>query len=98
MVIPNYRTITVSAEAHQNIVPLILAQLKEEGYETRRFTLDFIGFEGAEGETFKVNENPLKVPSTGYFITPYCGGDNHINIHSFSFDEAITDRDIYVIY
>lgn len=96
--IPNYRTVSITANADENVVPIILAELKAEGYATPRFTLDFVGFEGDEGESFKVNGNPLKVPSTGYFITPYCGDDNYIAIHSLTFDEAVSDKNIWIIY
>ena len=96
--VPNYRTVTISAGANENIVPLIYAQLKEEGYTTPVFTLDFIGFEAAEGTSFKINDNPLKVPSSERFITPYGGEKDKINIRSVTFDNAISDMDFWIIY
>lgn len=42
--VANYRTITLSAQAGENIVDKIYDVLKEEGYTTPHFVLDFIGF------------------------------------------------------
>lgn len=95
--IPNYRTVTISADANQNIVPLIYNILKEEGYRTAHFTLDFIGFEATAGTSFKINGNPLKVPSTNKFYTPY-GDDSFLSIYSVTFDNAINGVDFWVIY
>lgn len=95
--VPNYRTITLSAGANENIVPLIYKVLQKEGYQTPRFTLDFIGFEADAGTSFKINGNPLKVPSNERFITPY-GENSFLSIHSVTFDQAFTGIDFYIIY
>lgn len=95
----NYRTMTLSAEANENLVPKIYKLLTESGnYTTPRFFLDFVGFEANAGTSFKINDNPLKVPSTGKFITPYGGESNHIVIHSLTFDQAISNMDFWVIF
>lgn len=95
----NYRTITLSAGANENLVPRIYELLAEDGnYTTQRFSLDFVGFEADAGTSFKINGNPLKVPSTGKFITPYSGENNHIIIRSLSFDSAISNMDFWVIF
>lgn len=96
--IPNYRTVTISAGANENIIPLIYEQLKENGYNTPTFTLDFIGFEAAEGTSFKINGNPLKVPSTEKFITPYGGDGNKIIIRSVTFDSSISNMNFWIIF
>lgn len=96
--IPNYRTVTISAPANTNIVPLIYEQLKQEGYRTSIFNLDFIGFQGEAGSEVYINKNPLKVPSTGDFFTPYNGSSDFIQINSVVFPRAISDMDFWIIY
>lgn len=96
--IPNYRTITISAPAEINIVPLIYKKLQEEGYSTPRFVLDFIGFEGEPGDIVYINKNLVKVPSTGNFFTPYSGSSDFISINSVTFPDAISEKDFWIIY
>lgn len=96
--IPNYRTITISAEANENIVPLIYERLKEHGYNTSDFILKFVGFEGEAGIEFKINGNPLKVPLSGKFYTPYGGENNTMLIRSMSFDNGCSGLDLWIIY
>lgn len=96
--IPNYRTITMTANANENLVPMIYKVLKEEGYKTPEFVLDFVAFEADAGTQFKINGNPLKVPSSGAFYTPYCGEGNFITISSLSFDEGCSSLDLHIIY
>ena len=96
--IPNYRTITLTAGANVNVVPMIYKILKAEGYNTSDFLLDFVAFEADAGTQFKINGNPLKVPSSGAFYTPYCGNENFISINSLSFDEGCNGLDLYIIY
>lgn len=98
--VPNYRTITISADANVNIVPLIYKKLQEEGpiYITSNFKLDFIGFEADSGTEVKINGNTVKVPSTGKFYTPYLSSSDFISIHSVEFDEAISGMDFWIIY
>lgn len=47
--IPNYRTITLTAGANVNVVPMIYKILKAEGYNTSDFLLDFVAFEADAG-------------------------------------------------
>lgn len=96
--IPNYRTIQITADANENVLPQIYEELKEEGYITPRFTLDFVGFEASEGTAFKINGNPLKVPSSGTFITPYSSEGNFLSIRSLSFDEGCSGLNLWIIY
>lgn len=96
--IPNYRTVTLTADANVNVVPMIYNILKAEGYNTSNFLLDFVAFEADAGTQFKINGNSLKVPSSGKFYTPYCGDDNYISINSLSFDEGCNSLDLYIIY
>lgn len=96
--IPNYRTVTISAGANENIVPLIYEELQKDKYSTPHFVLDFIGFEATAGTTFNINGNPLKVPSNGTFITPYGGDGASLAIHSVIFNNAISNMDFWIIY
>lgn len=96
--IPNYRTVTVRGAANENLVPKIYEQLQSEGYTTANFVLNFVGFEASEGTSLKINGNPLKVPSTGFFYTPFHDSSDFLKINSLTFDEAINDMDLYVIY
>lgn len=96
--VPNYRTVTISGAANENLVPKIYEQLKTEGYTTSRFVLDFVGFEADEGTSFKINGNPLKVPSTGTFYSPFNTSGDFLAISSLTFDEAVDDMDLYIIY
>lgn len=96
--IPNYRTITISAGANENIVSKIYEKLKEEGYRSTNFVLKFVGFEASVGVQFKINGNTLKVPSSGKFISPYSGDGDYLRIHSMSFNTGFSNRDFYIIY
>ena len=49
------------------------------------------------GTEFKINKNPMKVPSNGYFISPY-DGERYLNIYSLTFDNGCSGLDIYGIY
>lgn len=96
--IPNYRTITITADSNENIMPLIYEELKANGYKTSDFVLKFIGFEADAGTAFKINGNPLKVPLNGKFYTPYGGEDNTMLIRKVSFDEGCSGLDLWIIY
>ena len=92
-----YRCVTVNAEAGENVLDKIYKILNEEdGYFNTRFSVDFIGFEAAAGTTFKLNKIPNKVPSNGYFITPY-DGSHYMAINSLTFDNNC-NLDFYIIY
>ena len=75
-----------------------IKQLYEEGYRTSDFKLDFIGFEGEAGTEVYINGNPVKVPSTGEFFTPYFNSSDFIQIYSVTFPEAIAEKDLWIIY
>lgn len=96
--IPNYRTITLTAGANVDLVPLIYKELQKEGYTTPRFTLDFVGFEADEGTSFKINGNPLKVPSSGVFYSPFRTTSDFLKIHSLTFDNGISNLNLWIIY
>lgn len=97
--IPVYRTITLSADANEDLIPKIYKILNEEHrIQTSRFVIDFVAFEAAEGTAFKINSSPLVVPSTGKFFSPYLDAKNFLEIYSLTFDEAITDMNFYIIY
>lgn len=96
--IPNYRTITITAAANENVVPKIYEILKQEGYSTPKFILDFVGFETTAGTKFKINGNSLKVPTSGKFFTPYSSEGNFLSIHSLTFDQGCQGLDIWIIY
>ena len=96
--IPNYRTITMTADADVDLIPLIYEVLKAEGYKTPTFYLDFVGFEADAGTTFKINGNPLKVPTCGAFFTPYGSDTNFLQINSLSFDEGCSGLDLWIMY
>lgn len=93
----NYRCFSVSAGADENIIPIIYKELQKEGYTSPKFQLHFVGFEAAAGTEFKINKNPMKVPSNGYFISPY-DGERYLNIYSLTFDNGCSGLDIYGIY
>lgn len=96
--IPNYRTVSVSAGANENVVPKIYEVLKAEGYTTPFFFLDFVGFEADAGTSFKINNNPLKVPSSGIFYSPFRTTGDYLKINSLTFDSAISNMDLWIIY
>ncbi len=94
--VANYRTFTISAGADENVVDKIYEILQKEGYNNPKFRLQFVGFEAPQGTALKINGNPLKVPSTEYFISPY-GEERHMAILKLTFDGGF-DGDIYCIY
>ena len=96
--IPNYRTVTVTANANENVIPIIYEQLKTGGYNTPDFLLKFVGFESEAGVSFKINDNPLKVPTSGKFYTPYGGESNTMLIKTLTFDNGCSGLDLWIIY
>lgn len=94
----DYRMYDKGAPAGENVVELIAQHLREQGQvKTGKLVLDFVGFEGAAGTTFILNnqEDKMKIPNSGHFITPYDGG-KYMKISSLIFDDAF-DGDIYYI-
>lgn len=97
--IPVYRTITLSADANEDLVPKIYKILNEEHrIEAPKFTLDFVAFEAAAGTSFKINSSPLEVPSTGKFYSPYLDSKNFLEIRSLTFDKSVSNLKLYIIY
>lgn len=93
-----YRCVTVSAEPNEEILKKIYKILnQEDGYFNTRFQLRFIGFEAERGTEFKINKVKNKVPSTGYFITPYDGA-GYMVINSLTFDDGCSNQSFYIIY
>ena len=97
--ISNYRTVTVSGNANENLIPKIREVLETDNVFTKPdFDIDFIGFEAEAGTTFKINHNPLKVPSSGIFYSPYRNKDEHMTIRSLTFDSAVTNMSFWIIF
>lgn len=94
----SYRCVEVKIEKDVNIIDEIYKIIhKEDKYFNTRFQPHFIGFEAEEGTTFKINGMENRVPSCGYFITPY-DGVNYITINSLYFNEGMDKLKIWVIY
>lgn len=94
----DYRMYDKGALAGENVVELIAQHLREQGQvKTGKLVLDFVGFEGAAGTTFTLNnqKDKMKIPNSGHFITPY-DGEKYMKISSLIFDNAF-DGDIYYI-
>lgn len=93
----NYRTFTLTLEPDENAVDKILEILKEEGYERSPFELEFVGFYETPGFPLKINGNPLKVPRSGYFVTPM-GDERFLRIKNLTFDGGCNALDIWCVY
>lgn len=94
----DYRMYSDGALAGENVVELIEKHLREQGQvKVGKLVLNFVGFEGAAGTTFALNnqKDKMKIPNNGHFITPYDGG-KYMKISSLIFDNAF-DGDIYYI-
>lgn len=95
--INNYRYFSVTVKAGENVVDNIYKQLQQEGFHYPHFKLYFIGFEAYGGMKFTLNGNPMKVPKSGMFVTPY--DDNGcLSIESVIFETDATNLDVYCIY
>lgn len=93
-----YACVNVTAAANEDVLKKIYEYLNSEyGYYNTKFSLRFVGFEASAGTTFKLNEIGNKVPSTGYFVTPY-NGEYYMIINSLTFDNGCTGMDFYIIY
>lgn len=95
----DYRMYDKGAPAGKNVVKLIAQHLHEQGQvKTGKLILDFVGFEGAAGTTFTLNnqEDKIMIPNCGHFITPHCG-DRYMKIHSLVFDNDFTGNIYYII-
>lgn len=92
-----YGCVSITAQADENIIPLIFKKMTGNIPVASKCKLQFIGFEAAAGTKVKVNKIPNQVPSTEKFITPYDSG-NHLIINSFSFDEGCNNLNIWFLY
>lgn len=92
----DYRMFSEGCPAGKDVVTLIRKSLKEQGI-TLTTPLRFVGFEGAPGTTFTLNNHKekTKIPSSGAFITPF-NGDKGMNIYKLVFDSSFSG-DIYYI-
>lgn len=95
--VANYRCFTVTADANENVVDKIYKILEEEGYNKNPFELQYVGFYDSVGTEFKINNNPLKVPDNGYFISPYTT-ERYLSIKTLTFNNGCNNLDIYCIY
>lgn len=95
----DYRMHKGGAKAGENVVQLIEKHLNEQGQvKTGKLVLDFIGFEGAPGTKFTLNnqKDKMEIPSCGNFVTPY-QGDKYMRITSLVFDADFNGNIYYII-
>lgn len=95
----DYRMYSGGAPAGKNVVELISKHLREQNQvKVGKLVLDFIGFEGAAGTEFTLNnqEDKMKIPSSGHFITPY-DGEKYMKISSLVFDIDFSGDIYYII-
>lgn len=93
----NYCCVEIEAKANENIIPKLFEKLTGNIPAKNKQRIFFLGFEAAEGTQLKINGMPNRVPSNGYFITPY-NGERFISIQSVSFDKEQTKIKIWFIY
>lgn len=93
----DYRMMTISASSDENIVDLISEKLNEQGWKNSGIKLHFVGFEAPVGTSFFINDqkDAIKVPSCGYFISPF-NGERYMNIFNLKFVSGF-NGDIYFI-
>ena len=95
----DYRMYSGGAPAGKNVVKLIEEHLREQGQvKIGQLILDFVGFEGAAGTTFTLNNqrDKMVIPNCGHFITPH-DGDKYMKIYSLVFDNTFTGNIYYII-
>ena len=95
----DYRMYSEGAPAGKNVVELIQKRLEEQGQvKTAKLVLDFVGFEGSAGTTFRLNnqEDRIAIPKTGYFISPNCG-EKYMQINSLIFDSDFSGNIYYIV-
>ena len=92
-----YGCVNVTADANENVVPLIFKELTGNIPVNTKCKLQFVGFETAAATKIKINGTPNRVPSNGRFYTPY-DGVNHMIIQSLSFDEGCSALNIWFMY
>lgn len=93
----NYNCVKITAEADENIVPLIFEKLTGNIPKGSKCMLKFVGFEDDVDTEFKINNAPNVVPSSGYFITPY-DGNNYLPVTQLSFNAKKENFKIWFIF
>ena len=93
----DYRMMNISSSSEENIVEIISKKLNEQGWKNSGIKLHFFGFEAPAGTAFYINDqkDAIKVPSCGYFISPF-NGDRYMNIFNLKFLGGF-NGDIYFI-
>lgn len=93
----DYRMYSGGAPAGENVVPLIINSLKQQGIK-QNGPLKMVAFEGEAGTTFKLNshEETTVIPKTGQFYTPYTG-DKFMPIYSLIFPSGFNGNIYYII-
>lgn len=66
-----YGCVSITANANENVVPLIFKELTGNVPTIDKRYLKFVGFEAPQGTEFFINGVPNKVPSNEICITPY---------------------------
>lgn len=94
----NYRMITISAGANDDVVKMIQTNLEKKGELFLNFSLKFIGFEAPAGTQLILNNNDegITVPSNGKFITPF-NGDYYMHIRNLVFPNGFSGNIYYII-
>lgn len=95
----DYRMISIVAAPDENVIKLIHKELTEQKQiKVDKLVLKFIGFEAESGTEFYLNKQttPIKVPSTGNFITPY-NGERYMDIYNLSFPEGFSGDLYYIV-
>lgn len=94
----DYRMYSGGASANENVVSLIKESAYNDDGLKFHTPLKFVGFTGDVGTVFYLNgsNSPMKIPSTGYFITPF-DGERYMGIYSLVFENDFTGDIYYII-
>lgn len=94
----DYRMWKCTANAGENCVPLIKASMKTNDGINSNTPLQFVAFEAASGTKFYLNDSkePMEVPSTGKFITPF-DGQRGMKIWSLKFKNRFSGNIYYIV-
>ena len=93
----DYRMWKCTASANENCVPLIKESMKADNININT-PLKLVAFEAASGTKFYLNDSkePMEVPSTGKFVTPY-NGVQGMNIWSLKFKNRFSGNIYYIV-
>lgn len=94
-----YRMYSGDIPAGKNAIELIKQHLEEQKQiKMDKLVLNFIGFEGAAGTTFTLNQQKDKIviPQCGYFITPH-DGHSYMKITSLIFEQDFNGNIYYIM-